>query len=78
MTLLPDHLTRHPAPRTVTDAELRAAGYTSKARDFPLSDAAVTWLCNFNGVRFDQAPNAWFFAPNPAVRETLERKGAQL
>lgn len=58
----------------VTDEQLRAAGYTAKARAYPMSADAVRWLAKFNGVELHQVPAAWWYAPNPAVRENLEDK----
>ena len=58
----------------VTDQQLRDAGYTSAARAYPMSEAAVRWLCGFNGVTLAQAPAAWWYAPNLACREMCERK----
>lgn len=57
----------------VTDAELRSAGFTAAARNFPMSDAALEWLCKFNGVSVAQAPAAWRYAPNAWCRDYCER-----
>lgn len=58
----------------VTDAELRSAGFTPAARNYPLSDAALAVLAAFNGLRVDQCPKAWRYAPNAWCRDDLERR----
>jgi hypothetical protein len=65
-------MTDHP-----TEAEFRAAGFTADAVNYPLSDAAVAWLCQFNGAPNGWTPpRAWRYAPNPAMQATLERNAA--
>lgn len=60
----------------VTDDQLRAAGYTANARRYPLSNAAVRWVCRFNGITVTMAPHSWFYAPNEAMRRYVEDRAA--
>ncbi len=59
-----------------SDAEFREAGFTGAAREFPLSDAACAWLAAFNGVKIEQMPRAWRYAPNEWMRDYLEKQAA--
>ena len=60
-----------------TEKEFRDVGYTAAAINYPLSDAAVAWLCAFNGAPVGWVPpRAWRFAPNPACQAMLERNAA--
>lgn len=55
----------------------RDVGYTINAMRHPLSDAAVAWLCQFNGAPEGwKSPSAWRYAPNPACQAMLEKKAA--
>lgn len=45
------------------------------AINYPLSAAAVQWLCRFNGAPTGwDVPIAWRYAPNAACQKMLERK----
>jgi hypothetical protein len=57
----------------VTDEELRAAGFTAAARNFPMSEKAVRLLSKQTGVPFEKMPAAWHYAPNTYVLEQMER-----
>lgn len=57
-----------------SEAAFRAAGFTAAAAHFPLSLEAYERRCVFNGVRPDQAPFAWRYAPNATTQAQLERK----
>lgn len=60
-----------------SESEFRAAGYTANAISFPISDAAVEWLCKFNGAPDGwKYPRAWNYAPNAACQAMLERNAA--
>jgi hypothetical protein len=61
----------------VTDEQLRGAGYTAKARNYPMSQAAVRWLAKFSGVAFEKVPAAWWYAPNPDVLKSIEERAAE-
>lgn len=62
----------------VTDAELRAAGFTATARNYPLSDSALALLASDNGIAAEQCPRAWRYAPNDYCRRQLERRAGGL
>lgn len=64
------------ATEDASDKELRDAGFTSAARSFPMSDAALACLCAYNGIGPEKAPRAWRYAPNAAVRDCWERVAA--
>ncbi len=59
-----------------TEEEFRQTGYTANAINFPMSDAALYKLCEFNGISLEQAPKTWRYAPNEAVRQFWEKKAA--
>lgn len=59
----------------VTDEALRQAGFTSDARQFPLSEAGFQWLCHYNGAKPEQAPPAWRYAPNAYMQRWLNLLG---
>lgn len=62
----------------VTDEQLRAAGYTSAAREYPLSRDAAQSLADYCGVSLDQMPAAWWYSPNAHVHARREAAGAEL
>lgn len=62
---------------TPTPEEFRAAGFTAAAIDFPMSERAFLWLCQFNGCKPDQAPRAWRYAPNPYMQNYCDRKAEE-
>lgn len=59
-------------PPAVTDEQFRAAGYSADARKYPLTPLAMQAKCAFNGVTMDQAPDAWWYAPNPIMQQYWE------
>lgn len=62
-----------------TEAEFRAAGFTAAAINYPLSDAAVAWLCKFNGAPDGWVPpRAWRYAPNAWCQANAEKKAAEM
>ncbi|MDQ0303786.1 hypothetical protein [Ancylobacter polymorphus] len=58
---------------TVLDEDLRLAGFTEAARQFPRSDAAFAAICAWNNVSPANAPAAWRYFPNAATRDAWER-----
>ena len=61
-----------------TESEFREAGFTANAINYPMSDAAVAWLCKFNGAPDGWVPpRAWRYAPNAACRDNCEQKAAE-
>lgn len=60
-------------PETVTDQQLRDAGFTSAAREFPRDELALRLLCAFNGVPPESAPPSWWFYPNSTAKEAWGR-----
>jgi hypothetical protein len=65
-------------PPPATDEQFRAAGYTVNARKFPLSEAAVRWVAEFNGIPFEKIPPAWCYAPNPFMHTLVEEAASVL
>lgn len=61
----------------VTDQQLREAGFTSAARSYPLSREGFLWLCHWNGVKPEQAPPGWYYAPNGYMQEWINLLGAK-
>lgn len=59
----------------VTDQQLRNAGYTALARNYPFSEAAARWVARFNGISFEEMPTAWWYAPNMFMRNMIEGLG---
>lgn len=60
---------------TQTVKLFRDVGYTINAVRYRLSDAAVAWLCNFNGAPDGWVPPpGWRYAPNPACQAMLEAR----
>ncbi len=59
-------------PPTVTDEELRAAGFTANARKFPRSRSAAQWIADFNGIPFEKIPAAWCYASNEYMYQYVE------
>ena len=57
-----------------SDEEFRAAGYTGEARKYKLSEAGCRWIAEWNGVRPEQMPRAWRFAPNEYMRRYIEER----
>ena len=59
----------------VTDQQLRDAGFTPAARNYPLSPEAVVWLRKFNGLpEHVPMPAAWHFAPNAYMQKYLHER----
>lgn len=56
----------------VTDQQLRDAGYTAAARNYPLSEEGAQWVARFNGIEISKMPAAWWYAPNVAMRAAIE------
>jgi hypothetical protein len=65
------------APPPVTDQQLRDAGYTANARNYPRTERAVRWLARFNGVPFKRVPAAWWYAPNAYMLAYVEQKATE-
>jgi len=63
-------------PPPVTDQELRAAGFTSHAREFPRSEDGARWIANFNNIPFEKIPAAWCYASNQWMWDYVEAKAA--
>jgi hypothetical protein len=61
----------------VTDEELRQAGFTAAARNYPRSEEGFRWICKFNGVPPEIAPRAWRYASNQYMWEYAERKAVE-
>jgi hypothetical protein len=59
----------------LTDEEFRKTGFTGDARKFPLSQKGFEWLCRFNGLKPEQAPRTWRFAPNQYMQKMLNDLG---
>jgi hypothetical protein len=57
-----------------TEDEFRAAGYTARAAEYPLSEEAFRRKCEFNKVKPENAPLAWRYAPNLYMQEFWEGK----
>lgn len=56
----------------------RDAGFTINAIRYPLSDAAIAWLCRFNGAPAGWVPPmAWRYAPNAACQLNAEQKARE-
>lgn len=76
--LLTAELETRAAPEiSALDKELRIAGFTSAAKNFPLSETGFRWICKFNGVPPEKAPRAWRYAPNQYMLEYVERKATE-
>ena len=61
----------------ITDEQLRSAGFTKKAKKYPLTERAVRARAHVYGVSFEvytKNPAAWY-APNAHCRETDEGRG---
>lgn len=56
-----------------TDQDFRNAGVTGAARNYPLTPAGQRWLAEWNGTTVEKMPDAWRYAPNPAMRDKIER-----
>ncbi len=56
----------------MTDEQLRAAGFTGAARQFPRSEAGARWIAAFNGVSFEKIPAAWCYASNAWMHGYVE------
>lgn len=55
----------------------RDCGFTINAIRYPLSEAALAWLCKFNGAPAGwKPPYGWRYAPNAACRDNCERNAA--
>lgn len=72
MPSVPSVMSDKPTQSTPTEAEFRAAGFTAIAANYPLSEAVCQWLADFNGVRVEQMPRAWRYAPNAYMQNYLE------
>lgn len=57
---------------SITDEQWRAVGYTPTAARWPLSEDATRILAFANGLRLDQVPVTWHYAPNEAVQRQSE------
>lgn len=59
----------------VSDDELRAAGFTSDARNYPRCLKGLRALCAWNNVKCDLnvIPLGWLFYPNKHTKEAWER-----
>lgn len=55
-----------------TDEQFRAAGYTARARQFPLTERGARWVATFNGIGFENIPAAWCYAPNQVMADYVE------
>lgn len=62
------------SPPPATDDQFRAAGYTAKARGFPLSEAGARWVAAWNGIEFEKIPASWCYAPNGFMQQWVEEK----
>ena len=60
-------------PPPVTDEQLRAAGFTKEARNYPRSKDGARWIAAFNGIPFEDIPAAWCYASNAWMHEYVER-----
>lgn len=60
------------------ERQLRASGFTGAAMNYPLSLAGVRAVAAYNGVKTDQVPTAFFYAPNQYMREWFEALGRRL
>jgi len=67
-----DNIQKIPPP--VTDAELRAAGFSPAARQFPRSEVGARWIAAFNGGPLEAIPAAWWYASNAYMHAYVERK----
>ena len=52
---------------------VREAGFTDEALKYPRSRDGFIALCAWNGVKPEQAPLGWRFAPNKAAYHAWER-----
>jgi len=48
----------------VTPEQLRAAGFTSDAMNYPRSEMGARWIAWFNNIDFKVIPAAWCYASN--------------
>jgi hypothetical protein len=63
-------------PPPVTDTELRTAGFSPAARNFPRSEAGARWIAAFNGIPFEHMPAAWYYASNGYMHQYAEKLAA--
>lgn len=63
-------------PPPATDEQFRTAGYTPRAREFPLSEAGAHWLAASHGIPLERLPHAWCYAPNPFMQTFVENAAA--
>jgi len=64
-------------PGNVTDEQLRQAGMSPAARNYPRSEAGLRWLCAFNRMPDGwPIPAAWHYASNAYMHEWVERMAA--
>lgn len=61
-----------------THLDFRKVGFTGDAINYPLSERAFEWLCNFNGVHPDKAPWQWRYAPNAYMQKALDDHAASV
>jgi hypothetical protein len=61
-------------PPPVTPEQLRAAGFTSVAANFPRSEMSARWIAMFNGISFKAIPAAWCYASNAWMWEYAENQ----
>ncbi len=50
-----------------TPEQFRKAGMTGDAVNYPRTEAGFLWLCQFNGIKPEQAPRTFYYAPNAWV-----------
>ena len=58
----------------VTPEQLRAAGFTSAAMNFPRSEMGARWIAAFNGISFKDTPAAWWYASNSYMWHYVEEQ----
>ena len=62
------------APPPVTPEQLRAAGITSVAMNFPRSEMGARWIAAFNGISFAIIPAGWCYASNSYMWVYVEER----
>lgn len=68
-----------PDPLTpeILHAHFRAAGFTRDAINYPLSERAYLWRCQFNGALPGKTPWTWRYAPNAYMQALEDRYGRE-
>jgi hypothetical protein len=64
--------------RIPTEEEFRKAGFTIEALKYPLSPEGIRFVAQFNGIKIEQMPETWKYAPNPTMQEYCHKKGLEL